>query len=38
MDEIRDYRGTLQEPGRESPYRSRPVVENLDSIFPHESW
>ncbi|MBT8340828.1 MAG: glutamine--tRNA ligase/YqeY domain fusion protein, partial [Desulfatitalea sp.] len=29
-DEIRDYRGTLTEPGRPSPYRDRPVAENLD--------
>ena len=29
-DEIREYRGTLTEPGRDSPYRSRPVEENLD--------
>ena len=29
-DEIRAYRGTLTEPGRESPYRDRPVEENLD--------
>ncbi|HNT69702.1 MAG TPA: glutamine--tRNA ligase/YqeY domain fusion protein [Syntrophorhabdaceae bacterium] len=29
-DEIRDYRGTLTEPGRESPYRNRPVEENVD--------
>jgi glutaminyl-tRNA synthetase len=29
-DEIRKYRGTLTEPGRESPYRSRSVEENLD--------
>jgi glutaminyl-tRNA synthetase len=28
--EIRDYRGTLTEPGKESPYRDRPVEENLD--------
>src|SRR5919199_2600632 len=28
-DEIREYRGTLTEPGRESPYRNRPVEENL---------
>jgi glutaminyl-tRNA synthetase len=28
-DEIRDYRGTLTEPGRESPYRGRAVEENL---------
>ena len=30
FDEIREYRGTLTEPGRESPYRNRPVGENLD--------
>lgn len=29
-DDIRAYRGTLTEPGRESPYRSRSVEENLD--------
>src|SRR5215216_3352113 len=29
-DEIREYRGTLTEPGRESPYRSRPIEENID--------
>jgi len=29
-DEIREYRGTLTEPGRESPYRSRSAEENLD--------
>ena len=28
--EIREYRGTLTEPGRDSPYRSRPFQENLD--------
>ncbi|HAX17131.1 MAG TPA: glutamine--tRNA ligase, partial [Actinobacteria bacterium] len=28
-DEIREYRGTLKEPGRESPYRDRSVEENL---------
>ncbi|MDP3182298.1 MAG: glutamine--tRNA ligase/YqeY domain fusion protein [Desulfobaccales bacterium] len=28
--EIRQYRGTLTEPGKDSPYRSRPVAENLD--------
>ena len=27
---MRDYRGTLTEPGRESPFRSRTVEENLD--------
>ena len=29
-DEIREHRGTLNAPGRESPYRNRPVDENLD--------
>ena len=29
-DEIRETRGTLTEPGRESPYRNRSVEENLD--------
>ena len=29
QDEIREYRGTLNEPGVESPYRDRPVEENL---------
>jgi glutaminyl-tRNA synthetase len=28
--EIKEYRGTLTEPGRESPYRNRPVDENLN--------
>ena len=28
-DEIREYRGTLTEPGKESPYRDRPIEENL---------
>jgi len=28
--EIREYRGTVTEPGRESPFRSRSVEENLD--------
>lgn len=30
MEEIRAYRGTLTEPGKESPYRNRSVEENLD--------
>src|SRR5207249_5704351 len=30
MDEIRAYRGTLTEPGRESPSRNRSVEENLE--------
>ena len=29
-DEIREYRGTLTEPGKNSPYRSRSIKENLD--------
>jgi glutaminyl-tRNA synthetase len=29
-DEIREYRGTLTEPGKNSPYRDRSVEENLD--------
>ncbi|MCK5323420.1 MAG: glutamine--tRNA ligase, partial [Desulfobulbaceae bacterium] len=29
-DEIRTFRGTLTEPGKESPYRNRSVEENLD--------
>ena len=31
-EEIRAYRGTLTEPGRDSPYRDRPVEENLDLL------
>jgi glutaminyl-tRNA synthetase len=29
-DEIREYRGTLTKPGKDSPYRTRSVEENLD--------
>ena len=29
-DEIREYRGTLTEPGKKSPYRSRSVEENIE--------
>jgi glutaminyl-tRNA synthetase len=29
-DETREYRGTLTEPGKDSPYRSRSIEENLD--------
>jgi glutaminyl-tRNA synthetase len=29
-DEVREHRGTLTEPGRESPYRNRTAEENLD--------
>ncbi|MBP6875611.1 MAG: glutamine--tRNA ligase/YqeY domain fusion protein [Candidatus Eisenbacteria bacterium] len=31
-DEIRAYRGTLTAPGRASPYRDRPIEENLDQF------
>src|SRR5690554_5104560 len=31
-EEIREYRGTLTEPGRESPYRNRSVEENLELL------
>ncbi len=30
--EIREHRGTLKQPGRESPYRDRPVEESLDLL------
>ncbi|MBI3914965.1 MAG: glutamine--tRNA ligase/YqeY domain fusion protein [Chloroflexi bacterium] len=30
MDEIREHRGTLTAPGRDSPWRDRPVIDNLD--------
>jgi glutaminyl-tRNA synthetase len=30
MEEIREYRGTLQVPGKESPYRNRPIAESLE--------
>ena len=30
FEEIREYRGTLTEPGRDSPYRDRPLGENLE--------
>jgi len=29
-EEIREYRGTLKKPGKESPFRNRPIDENLD--------
>jgi glutaminyl-tRNA synthetase len=31
-DQIREYRGTLTEPGKNSPYRNRPVEENLELL------
>lgn len=33
-DEIREYRGTLTEPGKHSPYRDRPIEENVE-LFEH---
>jgi glutaminyl-tRNA synthetase len=33
-DEVRQHRGSLTEPGKESPYRNRSVEENLD-LFEH---
>ncbi len=33
-EEIRDYRGTLTQPGKQSPYRNRSIEENLD-VFEH---
>ena len=32
QDEIREYRGTLTQPGRESPYRDRSAEENLELL------
>jgi glutamyl/glutaminyl-tRNA synthetase len=29
-EQIREHRGTLTQPGKDSPYRDRPVEENLD--------
>ncbi len=29
-DQVQEYRGTLTEPGKNSPYRERPIEENLD--------
>ena len=34
-EEIREYRGTLKEPGKESPYRNRSVEENLELLTRH---
>ena len=31
-EEVREHRGTLTDPGRNSPYRDRPVEENLDLL------
>jgi len=32
-DEIREYRGTLTRPGKDSPYRTRSIEENLDMFM-----
>ena len=32
-DEMKEYRGTLTEPGKPSPYRDRSVEENLNAVF-----
>lgn len=32
-EEITEYRGTLTEPGKNSPFRNRPIEENLDLFF-----
>jgi glutaminyl-tRNA synthetase len=34
-DQIREYRGTLTEPGRNSPFRDRSITENLDPFHSH---
>ena len=35
-EEIREYRGTLTEPGKDSPYRDRTVEENLELFERYE--
>jgi glutaminyl-tRNA synthetase len=30
VEKVREYRGTINRPGKESPWRDRPVAENLD--------
>ena len=37
-DEIREYRGTLTQPGVDSPYRARTVEENLDLFTRMREW
>jgi len=32
QEEIREYRGTLKKPGKDSPYRNRTIEENLDLL------
>lgn len=36
-DEIKEYRGSLTEPGKDSPYRNRTVEENLN-LLKDEKW
>lgn len=38
QEEIREYRGTLTEPGKESPYRNRSVEENLELFERMKKW
>ena len=37
-EEAREYRGTLNKPGQNSPYRETSVEENLDLICKNEKW
>ena len=37
-DEIKESRGTLTEPGKESPYRNRSVEENLSFVLKATGW
>ena len=37
-EEMKDYRGSLTAPGKESPYRNRSVEENLDLSRKNEKW
>ena len=37
-EEMKDYRGSLTAPGKESPYRNRSVEENLRSSRKNEKW
>ena len=38
VDQIREFRGTLTTPGKESPFRNRTVEENLDLFDSHAEW
>jgi len=37
-EQMREYRGTLIQAGRNSPYRDRSVVENLDLFERMRAW